>query len=64
MADISVTIIAKILEGALEGDLKKVKGYTELIIKDLEKNKDERAARILKCRLDGTYKNQPKVTLD
>lgn len=64
MADISIVTVSKILEGALEGDLSKVKAYAELIIKNLEEEGDERGARVLRCRLDGTYKDLPKVTLD
>lgn len=64
MSDIPVVTVAKILEGALEGDLFKVKSYTELAIKNLEEEGEERSARILRSRLDGTYKNSPKVTLD
>jgi hypothetical protein len=57
--------VGKMLEGALEGDLKKVRAYAELIADNLEKDGEERAARIIRSKLDGTYKTQPKiVTLD
>lgn len=64
MPNIHVTSVAKIIEGALIGDLHKVIAYANLIADSLEKDGDKRAARIIRSRLDGSYKNQPQVTLD
>lgn len=62
--EVSVVIIGKIIEGALNNDLKKVKAYTELAIEHLEKDGDLRAARILKNKLNRTNDDMPKVVLD
>jgi hypothetical protein len=65
MSEISVVTVAKVIEGALEGDIQKVKSYAELIADNLYKNGDERAAKIIRSKLDGSYKTQPKiVTMD
>jgi len=64
MADIQITAVAKIIEGALDGDLLKVKSYAEHIAQYLDEHNEGRGAKIIRSRLDGTYKTSPKVTLD
>lgn len=64
MADIQVTAVAKIIEGALENDLEKVKAYAEHIAKYLDENNEGRGAKIIRSKLDGSYKNKLKVVLD
>ena len=57
-------IIAKIIEGALNGDLLKVKSYAEHIVKYLDKHNEGNGAKIIRSMLDGTYKKSNKVILD
>lgn len=63
MADIQVTAVAKIIEGALENDLEKVRAYAEHIANYLDE-RGEKGSRIIRSKLDGTYKNKNKVVLD
>lgn len=53
--------VSKILEGALENDMVKVKSYAKLLAENLEKDGEERAARIIRKRLDGSYKNKENI---
>lgn len=64
MADIPITMVAKVIEGAIDGDMRKVKAYAESIADFLEDDGAESASRIIQSKLDGSYKNEPKVTLD
>jgi hypothetical protein len=64
MAEIQITAVAKIIEGALDGDLFKVKAYAEHIAQYLDEHNEGRGAKIIRSRLDGTYKTSPKITLD
>jgi hypothetical protein len=64
MAEIQITAVAKIIEGALDGDLLKVKAYAEHIAQYLDEHNEGRGAKIIRSRLDGTYKTSPKVILD
>lgn len=64
MADVSIVIVGKIIEGALKNDIDKVKAYSKLAIEHLERDGDTRAARILKSKLDGTYESSLKIVLD
>lgn len=58
--DYSIEII-KILEGALENDIHKVISYAELFAENLEKDGEDRKARIIRKRLDGSYKNRENI---
>ena len=49
--------ILAIVEGGLEGDAKKVRAYTELLVTKIPKG--DHMQRALQRRLDGTYKNDP-----
>lgn len=53
--------ITKILEGALENDIPKVISYAELFAENLEKDGEDRKARIIRKRLDGSYKNRENI---
>ena len=61
MADIQITAVVKIIEGALENDMAKVTAYAEHIAKYLEERNEGRCAKIIRDRLDGSYKSKPKV---
>lgn len=49
--------ILAIVEGGLEGDAKKVRAYTELLVTKIPHG--DHMQRALQRRLDGTYKNDP-----
>jgi hypothetical protein len=56
--------IIEIVEGGLESNPKKVRAYSELLLEKLEKEdlpENRLMISMLKKRLDGTYKNQPRV---
>jgi len=62
--DIQITAVSKIIEGAMEGDMAKVKAYAKHIAEQLENQGELRAAKIIYNRLNGSYKNESKVILD
>lgn len=49
--------ILSIIEGGLEGNTKKVRAYTELLVSKLPD--DDHMKHVIKRRLDGSYKNDP-----
>lgn len=51
--------ILAIVEGGLDGNTKKVRGYTELLVSKLPDGDHMKTA--LKRRLDGSYKNDPII---
>ena len=56
--------VIEIIEGGLEEKPNKVKAYAGLLLEKLEMNnlpEDQNMIRMIKSRLDGSYKNQPKV---
>ena len=61
MRNISAVCVSKIIEGALDSDLQKVIDYAELIASNLEKSGDDRTAKLIRSRLDGSYKDKPKI---
>jgi len=64
MRNISAVCVSKIIEGALEGDLQKVIDYAELIASNLDKAGDNRTARLIRSRLDGSYKDIPEIIME
>ena len=61
---ISSVTIAKLIEAHMEGDNEKFLSYANFIADAYEEAGEERSAKIIRQRIDGTYKNNPKVTLD
>lgn len=55
--DIEVELIARIIEGAIEGDIRKVRAYSLLISGNLEYEGDIEGAKVISSRLDGSYKD-------
>ncbi|MBU3131561.1 hypothetical protein KPL40_03780 [Clostridium gasigenes] len=53
MVEINVESVGMIIEGALEGDIRKVKAYAIMIAGNLEYDGEEDAAKVIKDRLDG-----------
>lgn len=48
----------------MEHDEQKFLSYANFIAESYEEQGEERSARIIRKRIDGTYKKQPQVTLD
>ncbi len=51
--------ILAIVEGGLDGNIKKVRAYTELLVTKIPDGDHMKTA--LKRRLDGSYKNDPVI---
>ena len=64
MKCISVVTIGKLIESHMEHDEEKFLSYANFIADAYEESGEERSAKIIRSRLSGEYKNQPKVTLD
>lgn len=64
MKCINATTIGKLIEAHMEHDEKKFLSYANFIAEAYEEQGEERKARIIRSKIDGTYKNQPQVTLD
>ena len=61
---ISSVTIAKLIEAHIEGDNEKFLSYANFIADAYEEAGEGRSAKIIRPRIDGTYKNNPKVVLD
>lgn len=64
MKCVSATTIAKLIEAHIEGDNDKFFSYANFIKEAYLENGEERGARIVQSRIDGTYKRMPTVVLD
>ena len=60
---ISTVIIGKLIEAHYEKDEIKFKSYAEYIADVLKEQEDERGERIIRSRINGTYKNNPKAII-
>lgn len=56
---ISTVTIGKLIEAHYEKDEVKFKAYAEYIADVLKEQEDERGERIIRSRINGTYKNNP-----
>lgn len=61
MKCINATTIAKLIEAHMEKDENKFLSYANFIAESYEEEGDVRSVRIIRKRIDGTYKNEPKV---
>ena len=61
MNEIGLVTLAKLIEAHYEKDEDKFKSYVNFIIESFEEKGDYKAAKIIKRRLDGSYKESPKV---
>lgn len=61
---ISSVTIAKLIEAHMEGDNKKFLSYANFIADAYEEAGEGRSAKIIRQRIDGTYKLNPRVVLD
>lgn len=64
MKNINATTIGKLIEAHFEHDEEKFRSYANFIAECYEEEGEERKAKIVRSKLDGTYKNQSKVVLD
>ena len=62
--EVPIVSVGKIIEGAMDGDLEKVKSYSLFIAYKLEKQGELSAAKLIRSKLDGSYKYQNKVVID
>ena len=65
MKVIGTVTIGKLIEAHYEKDEAKFKAYAEFIADSLKEQGDERGHRIIRSKIDGSYKDKPKIiTLD
>lgn len=64
MKCISVVTIGKLIEAHMEHDEKKFMSYANFIADAYEESGEDRSARIIRKKIFGEYKKEPKVTLD
>lgn len=64
MKCINATTIGKLIEAHMEHDEKKFLSYANFIAEAYEEQGEELKARIIRSKLDGSYKKQSKVVLD
>ena len=61
---INATTIGILISAHMEGDEAKFLSYANFIAEAYEEAGEERSARIIRKRIDGSYKNEPQVCLD
>lgn len=64
MKVINATTIGILISAHMEGDEQKFLSFANFIADAYEEAGEERSARIIRKRIDGTYKNDQPVTLD
>lgn len=65
MKEIGAVTIGKLIEAHYAKDEHKFKAYAEFIAEAYKERGEERAERIIRSRIDGSYKSKPVVvTLD
>ena len=63
MKVIGAVTIGKLIEAHYEKDEHKFKSYAEFIADAYKERGEERAERIIRNRIDGSYKDKPKVII-
>ena len=63
MKVIGAVTIGKLIEAHYEKDEHKFKSYAEFIADAYKERGEERAERIIRSRIDGSYKDKPKVII-
>ena len=61
---VNATVIGNLVSAHYEHDEKKFAAYVQFIIDAYEERGEKRQAEIIRKRMDGSYKSQPKVSLD
>ena len=64
MKVVNATTIGNLISAHYEHDDKKFDAYVKFIIEAYEEQGEQMKANIIRKRADGSYKNEPKVTLD
>lgn len=64
MKCVNATTIGKLIEAHMEKDEQKFLSYANFIAESYEEAGEKRSARIIRKRIDGTYKNDSTVVLD
>lgn len=64
MKAINATTIGNLISAHYEHDEEKFDSYVKFIIEAYEEQGEQRKANIIRKRADGSYKNEPTVTLD
>jgi len=64
MKCISAVTIGKLIEAHMDHDEQKFLSYANFIAEAYEEQGEERSAKIIRSKLDGSYKKQSKVVLD
>ena len=57
------TVLGNLVSAHYEHDEKKFAAYVQFIIDAYEERGEKRQAEIIRKRMDGSYKSQPKVSL-
>lgn len=60
----SAVAIGKLIEAHIEHDEEKFLSYANFIADAYEEAGEERSAKIIRSKISGEYKENPKVTLD
>lgn len=63
MKEISAVTIGNLIKAHYEKDEHKFKAYAEFIAETYEVQGEKRAGRIIRSKIDGSYKNKPKVVI-
>ena len=61
---VNATVLGNLVSAHYEHDDKKFAAYVQFIIDAYEERGEKRQAEIIRKRMDGSYKSQPKVSLD
>jgi len=64
MKVVNATTIGILISAHMEKDEEKFIAYANFIADAFEEAGEERSARIIRKRIDGTYKNEPTATLE
>lgn len=64
MKCINAVTIGKLIEAHMEHDEQKFLSYANFIAEAYEEQGEERSAKIIRSKMDGSYKKQSKVVLD
>lgn len=60
---VNATVLGNLVSAHYEHDEKKFAAYVQFIIDAYEERGEKRQAEIMRKRMDGSYKSQPKVSL-
>lgn len=64
MKTINAVTIGKLIEAHMDHDEEKFLSYANFIAEAYEEQGEERKAKIIRSKLDGSYKEQSQVVLD